>query len=37
MSRDEVLNVLRAQKAIISQRFGITDLALFGSVASDQP
>ena len=36
MSRDEVLNVLRAHKAMLSQRFGDTDLVLFGSVACDQ-
>lgn len=36
MSRDEVLNVLRAHKAILSQRFGVADLALFESVACDQ-
>ena len=31
MNRDEVLNVLRAQKATLVQRFGVVDLALFGS------
>ena len=36
MNRDEVLNALRAHKAILSQRFGVTDLALFGSIARDQ-
>jgi predicted nucleotidyltransferase len=36
MNRDEVLNLLRAHKVILSQRFGVTDLALFGSIARDQ-
>ena len=36
MNRDEVLKVLRAHKATLSQRFGVTDLALFGSMARDQ-
>ena len=36
MDRDEVLNLLRAHKAILSQRFGVIDLALFGSIARDQ-
>ena len=36
MNRDEVLNVLRAHKAILAQRFGVTELALFGSFARDQ-
>lgn len=36
MNRDEVLNVLRAHKPILSQRFGVTELALFGSFARDQ-
>ena len=36
MNRDEVLNVLRAHKPILSQRFGVTELALFGSSARDQ-
>ncbi|MCY3789072.1 MAG: nucleotidyltransferase family protein [Gemmatimonadetes bacterium] len=36
MNRDEVLNVLRAHKAILAQRFGVTELALFGSLARDQ-
>ena len=33
MNRDEVLKVLRAHKAILAPRFGVTNLALFGSVA----
>ena len=36
MSRDEVLKVLRLHKAILSQRFGVTDLALLGSMARNQ-
>ncbi len=36
MNRDEVLNVLRAHKATLAQRFGVTELALFGSFARDQ-
>lgn len=36
MTRDEVLKVLRAHKVTLSQRFGVADLVLFGSVARDQ-
>ncbi len=36
MNRAEVFNLLRAHKAILSQRFGVTELALFGSFACDQ-
>ncbi|MXZ33966.1 MAG: nucleotidyltransferase family protein [Acidobacteria bacterium] len=36
MTRDDVLKVLRAHKATLSQRFRVTDLVLFGSVARDQ-
>ncbi|MDD9990632.1 MAG: nucleotidyltransferase family protein [Rhodospirillales bacterium] len=36
MSRDEVLALLRAHKATLAQRFGIADLALFGSFARDR-
>jgi len=36
MTRDEVLALLRAHKATLSQRFGVTELALFGSFARDQ-
>ena len=36
MNRDEILNVLRAHKEILSQRFGVTELALFGSVVRNQ-
>ena len=33
MNRDEVLKVLRAHKAILARRFGVANIALFGSVA----
>lgn len=36
MNRDNVLNVLRAHKGTLAQRFGVTELALFGSFARDQ-
>ena len=36
MNRDEVLGVLRAHKTILVQRFGVVDLALFGSIVRDQ-
>ncbi len=36
MNRDEVLNVLRAHKPILAERFGVAELALFGSFARDQ-
>ena len=36
MNRDEVLNVLRTHKATLAQRFGVVDLALFGSIVRDQ-
>ncbi len=36
MSRDEVLALLRAHKPVLEQRFGIVDLALFGSFARDR-
>ncbi len=35
-SRQDVLNALRAHKATLAQRFGVTELALFGSIAHDQ-
>ena len=35
MSRDEILAQLRAHKPVLEQRFGIVDLALFGSFARD--
>lgn len=36
MNRDEVLGLLREHKATLAQRFGVTDLSLFGSLARDQ-
>ena len=36
MNRDEVLDVLREHKATLAQRFGVSELALFGSFARDQ-
>ena len=36
MTKDEVLTLLRAHKAALSQRFGVTQLALYGSFARDQ-
>ena len=35
MNRDEVLDVLREHKATLAQRFGVIELALFGSFARD--
>ena len=36
MNRDEVLNALRAHKVTLARRFGVTELALFGSIVRDQ-
>ena len=36
MNRDEVLDVLRTHKATLAERFGVVDLALFGSIVRDQ-
>ena len=36
MNRDEILFLLRVHKATLAQRFGVTDLAIFGSIARDQ-
>ncbi|MCY4154692.1 MAG: nucleotidyltransferase family protein [Gammaproteobacteria bacterium] len=36
MNRDKVLDILRTHKAILAQRFGVSGLTLFGSVARDQ-
>ena len=35
-NRDQVLKVLRSHKALLEQRFGISEIALFGSFARDQ-
>ncbi len=36
MNRDETLKLLRAHKAILAERFGVVDLALFGSIVRNQ-
>ena len=36
MNRDEALMLLRAHKGILAQRFGVVDLALFGSIINNQ-
>ena len=36
MNRDEVLDVLRAHKQILSQRYGVSELTLFGPFARDK-
>ena len=36
MNRDQVLELLRASKATLEERFGISGVALFGSFARDQ-
>ena len=36
MNRDEVLSVLRAHKATLARRFGVADIALFGSVVRNE-
>ena len=36
MNRDEVLSVLRAHKATLARRFGVAELAVFGSFARDR-
>ena len=36
MNRDEVLGLLREHKETLTQRFGVVELALFGSVARDR-
>lgn len=35
MRREQVIKMLDAHKATLSERFGITDLVLFGSTARD--
>ena len=36
MNRDAVLSVLRAHKGTLEQRFGVADIALFGSVVRNE-
>ena len=35
MTRDDVLSLLREHKPVLTQRFGVQRLALFGSMARD--
>lgn len=36
MNKEQALTLLRAHKVVLVQRFGIVDLALFGSTARDE-
>ena len=36
MNRQQVLDILRQHKLVLEERFGVTELALFGSFARDQ-
>ena len=36
MRRDEALALLRAHKPVLAERFGVVDLALFGSTVRDE-
>ena len=36
MNRDEVLSVLRIHKKVLAERFGVTELAIFGSYARNE-
>ena len=36
MNRNELLHILRQHKPILEERFGVAELALFGSFARDQ-
>ncbi len=36
MNRTEVLDILRTHKPTLAERFGVTELALFGSFARDE-
>ena len=36
MNRDDVLDILRTHKPTLAERFGVTELALFGSFARDE-
>ncbi len=36
LARDEVLEALRAHKQILAERFGVTGISLYGSVARNQ-
>jgi len=37
MKRDDVLKILAGQRGALRQQFGVKSLALFGSVARDDP
>ena len=36
MNRDEILDALRTHKPVLAERFGVSELALFGSFARGQ-
>ena len=36
ISRDEALAILREHKPVLAERFGVVELALFGSTARDE-
>ena len=36
MNRAEVLDILRTHKSTLAERYGVTELALFGSFARDE-
>ena len=36
MNRDDILSLLREHKAPLARRYGVTDIALFGSVARNR-
>ena len=37
MTREQMVQLLKAHKTILEKRFGVTDLALFGSLARGEP
>lgn len=36
LSRDDVVRILRTQREILKERFGVTEISLFGSFARDE-
>ena len=36
MDRDRALTLLREHKAVLARRFGVADIAVFGSIARDE-
>lgn len=36
LARNDILNLLREHKVVLTKRFGVVDLSLFGSFARDQ-